>query len=498
MQLRRSIIVSTCLVSVAPALAQSTLEDPAPPTVTAPDGRAPARAVETAELTMHASPRALDDSAITSDWPCFLGPTHDGHSVETNLRTDFDADPPTLLWSYETGSGYAQPAIGADRVVFAHRVDNEVQVDCLDPETGMRYWRHSHPCLYRGEYISDSGPRAAPVIDGGRVYVHSVEGTLLCFDLATGQVLWQRNPTLEFEVGDHFFGVVASPVVYGDLLIQNVGAPRALEGASVMAFDVATGRIRWVAGNTWGPSCASPILARVHGKDRLFVLGGGKTRPPAGGLMMLDPTGGELFFEYPFRSRTYESVIGASPVIGGDGAIFVTAAYNTGTASLRVGRDDRLQERWKSRRIGVEFTTPLLVDGFLYLIDGRSDRAGAIVCLDPATGDERSRADIVWDEEVVHRGQPTTLGLSIGNGSMIHAQGRGLVLGDNGHLLWVDLDPEGTTVHARTSLFRANETWTPPAISRGLLYVCQNRPERFGADRQPRRLLCYDLRVEGD
>jgi len=33
-------------------------------------------------------------------------------------------------------------------------------------------------------------------------------------------------------------------------------------------------------------------------------------------------------------------------------------------------------------------------------------------------------------------------------------------------------------IAARASLFRASETWTPPAISRGLLYVCQNTRER--------------------
>ena len=59
-------------------------------------------------------------------------------------------------------------------------------------------------------------------------------------------------------------------------------------------------------------------------------------------------------------------------------------------------------------------------------------------------------------------------------------------------LLSLDVTPEGVKVVARSWLFRANQSWTPLALSRGLLYVCQNRPERFG-DKAP-RLLCYDLR----
>ena len=52
-----------------------------------------------------------------------------------------------------------------------------------------------------------------------------------------------------------------------------------------------------------------------------------------------------------------------------------------------------------------------------------------------------------------------------------------------GWLLWKE----------RARLFEAPETWTPPALSRGLLYVQQNEPARNGA--KP-RLICYDLRAK--
>jgi hypothetical protein len=62
-----------------------------------------------------------------------------------------------------------------------------------------------------------------------------------------------------------------------------------------------------------------------------------------------------------------------------------------------------------------------------------------------------------------------------------------------GHLLWLELSPKGYKELARTWLFPAPESWTPPVISRGLLYICQNRP---GYNGTPPRLLCYDLRGE--
>ena len=113
-----------------------------------------------------------------------------------------------------------------------------------------------------------------------------------------------------------------------------------------------------------------------------------------------------------------------------------------------------------------------------------------------ATGEELSRTELNWDESVVYHGSERTLSFSVGEGSLLVVGERLLCLGDNGHLLWLDPGPEGTEVLARASLFRANKSWTPPVVSRGLLYVCQNNNEKFGAEPASARLLCFDLRAE--
>ena len=68
------------------------------------------------------------------------------------------------------------------------------------------------------------------------------------------------------------------------------------------------------------------MLGRLGDKEKLFVLAGGKSRPPTGGLLVLDPATGAIEHEYPFRSRTYESVIGASPLLGKDW-VYLSSAY---------------------------------------------------------------------------------------------------------------------------------------------------------------------------
>jgi hypothetical protein len=77
--------------------------------------------------------------------------------------------------------------------------------------------------------------------------------------------------------------------------------------------------------------------------------------------------------------------------------------------------------------------------------------------------------------------------------SLLQVDGRCLLLGQYGHLAWLDLNPKAYKELDRTHLFLAQETWSMPALSRGLLYVNQN--DR-GVDDTRERLICYDLRAE--
>lgn len=418
----------------------------------------------------------------------FLGPQRDGRSRETRLAKKWPAEGPPLVWEMKRGSGFASPVIAEGRLVFTHRVGNESVVDCLDPETGKRYWRYAWPCSYRDRYIGNNGPRSTAAISDGKVYVHGVQGVLHCFELATGRIVWKRDLNAEFGIEQNYFGVVSSPLVMGDLLIQNLGAPG---GPCVVAFDKHTGKILWGAGSEWGASCASPVLAEVHGKQKLFVMTGGDSRPPSGGLMVMDPRTGAVDFTYAFRSKTYESVNGASPIVDGE-LVFVTASYGVGSAMLTLEEDGGFEQVWKNRHVGIQFANPIFQDGQVYVIDGVSGRAGSAVCIDPATGEEAMRLDLDWEDTYVQDGKEVTRTFTPGEGSLLWADGDFLCLGDSGHLLWLDLDPEKGRVLARTWLFGATESWTPPVISNGLLYACQNNRERFGD--APPRLLCYDLR----
>ncbi len=484
----KSFVVIVLLFSVAPLAFSASFTDPAPPTpATAPTIQIPSPQ-DHPELTFHVAPNPLPPDAITHDWPCFLGPTHNAISSETKLAKSFPKDGPTLVWESAKGTGYSAPAIAGERLVLFHRVEDEEVVQCLQAETGKQFWKFSYASAYRDRYGYCSGPRCAPVIDGDRVYIFGAEGKLHCLKLTTGQVIWRRDILAEFHLKQNFFGVGATPLVDGDLLILNIGAPN---GPCVAGLDKLTGKMIWGAGEKWGPSYASPIPATIHGKHRVFVFAGGESRPPTGGLLCLDPANGHVDFQYAFRSTRHDSVNASCPLVVGN-QVFISECYGSGGSLLDIAEDFSAKEVWNSNDLGTHFMTAIHKDAYLYGVDGHGPLDAPLVCVELKTGKTMWRAEPEWIETVKNAAGDRKHKLSPARSSLLMVDGRCLCLGEYGHLAWLNLNPEGYKEVERTWLFAAEETWTMPVLSRGLLYVCQNTKDAMH-DKGP-RVLCYDLR----
>lgn len=441
------------------------------------------------DATLHAPPKPLPTGAATSDWPSPFGPTHNLVSSETNLLHAWPATGPTLVWELPAGEGWAAPAVQGERLVYFHRVADREVVECLHAQTGERFWKFDYPTNYRDRYGFNNGPRASPVIDEKRVYLLGVEGKLHCLNLESGAVVWMRNTTEDFNVSPNFFGVGSTPLVEGKLLIVQLGAP---DGACVVAFNKFDGKVVWKTAAPWTASYASPIPAIVHGQRRTLVFTGGDSRPPAGGLLSIDPHDGRIDARFPFRSTRAESVNASNPVCF-DNHVFLSSSYRTGGVLIRLKPDGGCDVAWKTNDLGAHFSTPIYLDGYLYGITGAGLRDAAIVCLDWKTGRQQWRETPVWTEIVEQNGRKQEAAYGPVLGTLVRVDGAFLLLGQYGHLAWVDLSPGGYRELRRTWLFNADETWTPPVISRGLLYVCQNRPDVIKGTRP--RLLCYDLRA---
>jgi hypothetical protein len=167
----------------------------------------------------------------------------------------------------------------------------------------------------------------------------------------------------------------------------------------------------------------------------------------------------------------------SAPVAVGS-RIFVAEAYTEGGLCVEIGRDFSAKEAWRAPKFDTYLVTAVPHEGHLYGWVGMHQQNAALACYEVATGKE------VWREELGGRFQ---------RASLLRADGGFLCFGENGDLAWLALSPKGATVKAHVKLFHAPETWTPPVLSDGRLFLCQNQPGSGGTEP---RVICYDLKAK--
>ena len=415
----------------------------------------------------------------------FLGNRRTPVSNETSLLKDLNKI--KLLWEFKKGDSYTSPVIKHDKLIYAHSQNEQLLVECLNTITGNTIWRYKSPSNYKDSFGYGNGPRGSAIISNELVYLHDVSGDLLCLNLDNGEKIWSLNTNANYCVPQAFFGIASTPLIVNNNIIVNVGVPK---GPSVVAFNKNNGKEIWKTGNKWLSSYASPIVAKIHNQQRIYVFCGGKSKPPTGGLISIDPQNGKIDFEYFWRSKSFQSVNASTPILVDHDKIFISSSYKTGASLLKIEKDFSYKTLWESQDLNCHWMTPIFYNGYIYGIHGRHSRNSKLVCLSAKTGKSIWSEQVNWYEE--NEKTKNSIKISIQLGSLLKADEHFLCLTETGHLLWLDLNPKGYKILSKTKLFTANQTWCSPIISQGQLYIAQNTKDKT-TGKSP-RLRCYTFR----
>ncbi|WP_146520809.1 PQQ-binding-like beta-propeller repeat protein [Stieleria varia] len=359
-------------------------------------------------------------------WPRFLGANFDNAAVTGGLQYDW-SQTPEFLWSLPVGEGYGMGAAADNRY---YQFDADVQsgetverLRCVDLDTGETLWQSSTPFQYRDMLGYEAGPRSTPTLAGEHVYTFGVTGILCCRKISDGETVWSVDTNKRFSVVQNFFGVGSSPLVVGDSLIVPVGgsppedasiAPGRLDrvspaGSALVAFDRNNGKQLWASGGDLS-SYSSPRTMQIDGKTVVLYFARDH-------LLALDPTDGRVLWTHYHRARILESVNAMVPVV--DGAqVFISECYEIGSVLLSakptgvevVWQDPQRNRRLQSMRC--HWSTPALIDGYLYGCSGRNGPDSDFRCVKWSTGEvmwvdnRRTRSSVaqvndhllVWDE----------------------------------------------------------------------------------------------------
>ena len=316
-------------------------------------------------------------------------------------------------------------------------------------------------------YEKGKGHAGPVVVDDHVVFIHQKDKNeeIVCLKAEDGSEIWKHSYGVE--VGQNF-GIVdaprSSPVIDPDTkTVYTLG-----NDGDLLALELESGKILWQlkVGEKFGDA------------PTFFGIG---SCPPAGGLVCLNPKDGKIDSSFPWRTSNPTSVVASSPVVCDNNQVFISEDY--GKSGVMIQFDSNFQQRlaWTTEHLGCQFQTPIFHDGML---TGFGGTGGLMVSYDTQFG------RLHMDETFIKLTIPYNdreLAVNMGRGSLIWADGDYVVLGENGTLLRLAIAlRQKPVVLSKAVPFYAPETWAPPVLSNGRLYLVQNE---MGS-----KVICYDVR----
>jgi outer membrane protein assembly factor BamB len=240
--------------------------------------------------------------------------------------------------------------------------------------------------------------------------------------------------------------VAGSPLVYGDLVIVNVGD-------SGVALRKKTGELAWTSGDK-DSGYASPVPFSRDGRTAV-ILGSARS------YVCIDPISGKEAWRQ--RWLTTFGCNAADAIVSGN-HVFLSSGYNRGSALLDLSTDPP-NVVWKHKDFQNQLTSSLLINGYLYGASGDVTAGAKLACMEMATGQVR------WTED------------SIRVGGVSAAGDRLIILSDSGELVIANASPDNFERLASHGVLQGT-CWTTPVLSAGRIF-CRS------ADGQ---IVCLDVR----
>jgi outer membrane protein assembly factor BamB len=329
----------------------------------------------------------------------------------------------------------------------------------LNAENGEVIW--STPIEPDGE------PNGTPTIDGDRVFAITYNGTLVCAEADTGQIVWRKHFVDDFGGAVPTWGYSESPLVDGDRLICTPGADDAL----IIALNKSTGETIWKStapsemqdhGHD-GAGYSSIVISNAAGIRQYVQLVGH-------GLIGVSTKDGTPLWGYNRIANDVANI--PTPIVHED-YVFASTGYGAGSALLR------LEPSPTGVKVNEVYFLPgnkmqnhhgglVLVDGHIYHGSGHDN--GLPMCVELLTGKAK------WGP---------VRGPGRNSAAVLYADGHLYFRYQNAVMALIEATPDAYRLKSSFELpSHLGESWPHPVIADGRLYL-----------RDQDVLMCYDLRA---
>lgn len=330
-------------------------EEEAPDTLTGADR---ARALE-----------VLDRQAGQAHWPGFRG-YGDNRSTARGLPLSWSTER-NLAWQVDLpGYGQSSPLVWGERVFTTTSIGDHKEtmaVLCYDMASGKKLWQRdvgSGLTAKRSRMMSQAAPTAA--VDAERVYAFFESGNLVATD-HHGEVQWQRNLVEEFGPigGNHGLGgSIAQTKQHVVVLVDHDGP------SYLLAVDKRTGKDAWKVDRAKGVAWSSPVVTEEGGRELVYVCA--KDR-----FEGFDASDGTPVCVYEGK----KGYTVPTPLVMKD-RVYLAGSQKWGNLSLRRSGEAELERAWFADAPPSSFAAPVAVGGSVYYFS----KAGLLTCVDAETG----------------------------------------------------------------------------------------------------------------
>lgn len=406
-------------------------------------------------------------NASHAQWTQWGGPTRDFKVEGVKLADSWPKDGPKVKWSRDLGPGYS--AILVDEgIVYAmyHKGDPEPpapegpQFDtgtpkklhdkggrdyiiAMDADDGRIKWEYDYENIAKESQALDfgKGPNATPIIFGKNLYTISFTGRLAQFNRHTGTSGFIKDLVGEFGGKLQDFGYSAAPIMHGKNLIVLVGG----KDAGVIAINTVSGNVAWKSA-TYEISYASPILITVEGEEQIVFM----TPTEVVGLAAMD---GAFRWKHE-HANTYKNNCFMPIWDAGRRLLFVSSHGDGGSRTLKIGKTGdtwKAEQVWFDKKTRIFHSSGVLVGDTLYANLG-DEPPTFLAAVNILTG------EVKWKERGFNKA------------NVIHADGKLIILDEDGQLALVKVTPEKCEIISKVQLLE-KVAWTAPTLVKDTLYV---------------------------
>lgn len=360
---------------------------------------------------------SIGNLASAENWPQFRGADASGVARKAQLPVEWSADK-EILWKIELpGVGWSQPIVWNDKVFLTSAesdqqkkpattnkgpggavyeggaapkdIPHKWKLICLDLSTGKLLWeRIAHegppviPIHANNTYASET-----PVTDGEHVVAYFGMCGVYCYDF-DGNLKWKD------ELGprrmQYGWGTGSSPMLYENLVYLQCDNE---EASFLAAYDIKTGDQAWRIERDEKTNWSTPYIWKNKLRTELVTAGGTH-------MQSYDPKTGDALWSMKGSGRTATTPLGDDELLyvdsydrvtGTKGQLVAIRPGASGDITLKPEETTSEHVAWTMPIQGGRMSSPAICGELLYVLE---NFGGILRCADARTGESHYRKRI--------------------------------------------------------------------------------------------------------